>query len=193
MSPTAVKIFSALRRQMNGHITGAMELCGVQYGMNYGVSIPTIKDICAFYGPDHALAGELWRQEVRELRLAAIFIEDPVQVTLEQMILWSQKWSTLELAEQCAMQLFYKADDHLLLARHWVQTGNVLQKKAAYLIIGKSASGHVMDELQPFITAEASAYCLREIYKSCPLLRGQILSLAENVADLKWQIEALDY
>ena len=74
---TYIDVFVRLTRQMNGAVSQTMRELGgdqgMKYKMNYGVSLPTIKDIALEYYPNHALAEDLWRQEVREMQLAAVY------------------------------------------------------------------------------------------------------------------------
>lgn len=189
MSPIAIEIFTLLRRQMNGAVTGSMVCQGVTYGMNYGVSLPTIKDIAQRYAPNHSLAAELWRQEVRELKIAAAYIDDPTLVTAALMQQWSEQWTTVEMAEVCATSLFYLAPDMLATAHQWTCRGNDLQRHAGYMMAGKGAQLYSVAELEKFISVEASAYCLREIFKAHPSLRASISAIASQVADLEWQLE----
>jgi hypothetical protein len=42
----------------------------------------------------------LYRQQVRELKLAAAFVDDPQQVTPDQMRLWADGFANTELVEQ---------------------------------------------------------------------------------------------
>lgn len=51
----------------------------------------------------------LYRQQVRELKLAAAFVDDPQQVTPDQMRLWADGFANTELVEQVVYNLFRKA------------------------------------------------------------------------------------
>ena len=77
-------LLGELRREMNGAVTESMQRGEGGYGLNYGVSIPTIRAIAGRVGTDHAFARFLYRQDVRELRMAAPTIADPASVTLSR-------------------------------------------------------------------------------------------------------------
>lgn len=124
---TAKNVFAILariRREMNGAVAQAMRQRGIRYNLNYGVSIPTVKDIAAQYAPDHPLAETLWKQDVRELKLAAVIVEDPSKVTQSQMERWIADSPAGELVEYAAMNLFWKAPDALAIAVRWISMDN---------------------------------------------------------------------
>ena len=51
-----------------------MRYYGTPYGLNYGVSLSTLRRLARAEAPDHGFARYLYRQDVRELRLAALHI-----------------------------------------------------------------------------------------------------------------------
>lgn len=204
-----------LKIEMNGAVTDAMRDYGggVQgYGLNYGVSLPTIKDVARESAPDHELALALWRQDVRELKLAALFVDDPAQVTEGQMEAWASGWRVPELAEQCAMQLFWQSPDAFKQAAEWVglpQGEAALKRLAGFYMIGRLATalGAVPDAkiasllgspavFGPTAVEKSAAYALREIYRHRPALREQVSEVLgrvpREVADeVRWQVEYL--
>lgn len=214
---TTEKMVALMRRlkiEMNGAVTDAMrEYGGGQhgYGLNYGVSLPTIKDVAREYAPDHELALTLWKQDVRELKLAALFIDQPSAVTAAQMEEWAGDWRAPELAEQCAMQLFWRSPDAWQIIMKWcaLPTGKAPMKRlAAFYMLGKLAAGGTVSDasLSEILnngkafgrqTKERSAaYALREIYRHRPALRKQVMSslsrIPADVADeVRWQVEYL--
>lgn len=184
-----INIFKRLRVQMNGAVSQSMREGGIAYGMNYGVSLPTIKSIAREYYPDHSLAADLWRQEVREMRLAAIYVEDPAAVTVEQAELWSGGFLTTEIAQIAAMELLWRGPCATEIATTWFCSDNELQHLAACHIVGKLSDSLSAEQLRSFICTEGNAYMLREIYRAQPSLRPAIDSIKGSVNDLSWQIE----
>ena len=69
-----VALLRELRRERNGAVADSMRYYGTPYGLNYGVSLPTLRRIARAEAPDHGFARYLYRQDVRELRLAALHI-----------------------------------------------------------------------------------------------------------------------
>ncbi len=91
------ELLLALRREMNGAVAGAMRDGGIEYGLNLGVSVTTVRSIATRFAPDDELARRAWGSGVRELRLAALFIA-PAEA-LADVERWRSGVETLELAE----------------------------------------------------------------------------------------------
>lgn len=195
-----IEIFAKLKVEMNGAVTEAMQERGVSYGLNYGVSAITVKRAVKDYAPDHSLALALWRQQIREMKLAAIFVDNPQEVTAPQMEQWIDESKTIELAGQCAAQLFWRSPDAAQVVESWIARGTDSTKNTvALLMTGRLAHnallstataakivGYSLDSDAPLHLVEALRYALREIYASHTDLRDKILSIDD--AELQEQI-----
>ena len=60
-----VALLGELRRERNGAVADAMRCYGAPYGLNYGVSLPTLRKLARAETPDHDFARYLYLQEVR--------------------------------------------------------------------------------------------------------------------------------
>lgn len=109
-------LLGRLRREMNGAVVESMQRAGVKGMLNYGVSIPTIRSIAADEGCDHPFACYLYRQQVRELRLAACTIADPKALMAEEIDLWLDGSSSWEILDEVAQRLFSRADETFVRA-----------------------------------------------------------------------------
>lgn len=67
---------------------------GIRTKKAFGVSAPQLRQIAKELGQDHHLAGLLWRTGVHDARILAALIDDPKQVTTEQMDRWAQDFDT---------------------------------------------------------------------------------------------------
>ena len=205
-----VALLRRLRIEMNGAVTDAMRAYGGQpsgYGLNYGVSLPTIREVAAASAPDSELAALLWRQDVRELKLAALFIDDPQTLDADRMEQWADAWrGSAELAEQCAMQLFWRSPAAWTVAVRWATaTGaasDPLRRLAAFFMVGRLADADfaaLLADPTAFGThtdERSAVYALRETWRRRPALRPAVTGVLERlpagVADeVRWQIEYL--
>lgn len=98
-------LLAVIRKQTNGAVSDSMREKGMDWPLNYGVSIPAIKDAAGVYAPDHEFAKFLYRQEVRELRLAGIIIADPGSVMPEEIPFWIAGIINNEVAEHISFML----------------------------------------------------------------------------------------
>ena len=100
-----ITLLGAMRKQMNGAVADAMYYYGADYGLNYGVSLPTVRQIAREQEKDHALALYLYKQQVRELRLAALHIAQAEAITMEELPTWAEGVINSEIAEEMAFAL----------------------------------------------------------------------------------------
>lgn len=99
-----VGLLQKLRRERNGVWADTLvDNCSA--GMNYGVSLPTIRAIAREEGKDEEFARMLWQQDVRELKLVALYLIDPESLTMEVCDMIAKGLNDAELAEECAFAL----------------------------------------------------------------------------------------
>ena len=117
-----VALLRELRRERNGAVADSMRYYGTPYGLNYGVSLPTLRRIARAEAPDHGFARYLYRQDVRELRLAALHIACPACFT----------------PEEAAFALLSRAEAFPALFSAWIASPDALLQYAALLAAARS-------------------------------------------------------
>ena len=125
-----VALLGELRRERNGAVADAMCLCGKPYGLNYGVSLPTLRRIARAETPDHDFARYLYVQDVRELRLAALYIAQPERVTMDEAAFWAAGIINSEVAEEASFALLSRVGVQPELFRSWITASPLLQYAA---------------------------------------------------------------
>ena len=125
-----VALLGELRRERNGAVADAMCLCGKPYGLNYGVSLPTLRRIARAETPDHDFARYLYVQDVRELRLAALYIAQPERVTMDEAAFWAAGIINSEVAEEVSFALLSRVGVLPELFRSWITASPLLQYAA---------------------------------------------------------------
>lgn len=132
---TIKEVLLQIRRDMNGAVVGTMlDILGNERYVNYGVAVPTIKKCAMKYHPNHELALEMFNSEIRDLKIASIYIEDCDMVTKEQMQEWSNSFDEQDILENCCSMLFYKSKDALAMAEEWINS----YPYATMLIVAKN-------------------------------------------------------
>lgn len=119
-----IELLGNLRREMNGAVADSMYYSGKRYGLNYGVSIPTIRSIARNVQPDMSLATYLLTQQVRELQLAALHIVPVEELTTDNATSIEQHITNSELAEEASFALFGKCRCVNLLCERWMDSGD---------------------------------------------------------------------
>ncbi len=133
-----IELLGRLRKQMNGAVAESMSCHGEKYGLNYGVSIATVREIVASEAKDYDFAKYLYRQQVRELRLAACHIADPRSLTIDEFPFWSRGIANTELAEELAFALLSKIYDINSLMGVWSTESNELVAYAALMAAARN-------------------------------------------------------
>ena len=131
-------LLGELRRDRNGMAADAMCSYGGQYGVNYGVAAHTIRDRAKAEGKDHAFAEYLYRQDVRELRIAGLWIADAEEIKPSDFHFWAAGIINSEIAEQAAMALLADVERIDDLLAEWSQSDNVLLCYAAMLAAARN-------------------------------------------------------
>ena len=137
-SSRMVALLRELRRERNGAVADSMRYYGAPYGLNYGVSLPTLRRIARAEAPDHAFARYLYRQDVRELRLAALHIACPASLTPEEFPAWAAGIVNSEIAEEAAFALLSRAEAFPALFSAWIASPDALLQYAALLAAARS-------------------------------------------------------
>ena len=129
-----------MRKQMNGAVADAMFYYGENYGLNYGVSLPTVREIAQAEGHDHALAEYLFKQQVRELKLAAFHIADPTLINASNSALWANGITNSELAEEAAFALLRHSPAVMEIVAEWLRSESEWVVYAAMMAAARSSA-----------------------------------------------------
>lgn len=129
-------LLAELMRYKNGIVSDSMKEKGINYRRNYGVAVSDIKLITNRYTPNHILALELFEIGIRETMLAAIYLENPEEVNLEQMLLWSTKFNNSEIVEHASI-LFSKTPFVWNFASECFKSSTLFLHKMGWLILGR--------------------------------------------------------
>lgn len=135
-------LLRSLKVEMNGAVVGAMESRGMNYALNYGVSLPTIKSYAERYSPDNNFAKVLYSQQIRELRLAACFLAEPSKVTFEDSSFWLSGIETTEIADVLAMRVISKSPDSQAYILNWLEADSSLACYTALMTALRITSQH---------------------------------------------------
>lgn len=154
-------LLGRLRREMNGAVSESMTRAGLRGGLNYGVSIPTIRSIAREVEPDHGFARFLYRQQVRELRLAALHIARPECLTCEELDEWMAENPQREVLDELAMVLLSRAPQPILahLERVWLAGEDLAACYTALMALNRAEVNH--SQLWPAVVAALSRFSER--------------------------------
>ena len=133
-----ISLLGRVRKQMNGAVSESMATHGQQYGLNYGVSIATLREIAGGEAKDYTFAKYLYQQQVRELKICACHIADPKMVDTHEFPFWSRGITNAELAEELAFALLSKIYDINSLMGIWTTESNEMVAYAALMAASRN-------------------------------------------------------
>ncbi len=113
-----VALLAEMRRERNGAVADMMRYDGRRYGLNYGVSLPTLRMLARAEVQDADFARYLYLQDVRELHLAALHLMP--SDALSDIRFWADGIYNSEVAEETAFALLGRVPDFGELFVEWV-------------------------------------------------------------------------
>lgn len=126
-----------LRLAMNGVVSTSMREKGATYKLNFGVSIPKIKEIAAMFAPDPELAEALWQEDVRELKILATLLQPVDRFEREQAVRWASMVGQSEIAECYTTYLLQKLPYARELSLEWIGSSEELMQLQGFLLAAR--------------------------------------------------------
>ncbi len=175
-----------------------MSRYGITGSKVYGIKIPVLRKLAKEAGKrNHELALRLWSHGSREARIVASLIEDPKQLTEQQMDAWVQDFDSWEVCDQTIMNLFEKVPSSWGKAIQWSRAGEEFVKRAGFVMMArlgvsdKKAGDSKFETFLPIIKRGASDnrnfvkkavnWALRQIGKRNGHLNAKALETAYEI------------
>ncbi|MFA6403116.1 MAG: DNA alkylation repair protein [Salinivirgaceae bacterium] len=114
-------IMHSISRMQNGEISKILSKMGIEYRLNYGVSIPHLRQLVTGFEPNNELAFILWEKDIRETKILASILFENNTITFEQAIEIAGKLNNHELVEQFSRNLFSRLPFLILLMEQWLE------------------------------------------------------------------------
>ena len=134
-----VDIITYLEAQADPDAVKGMAKVAITGQSVYGVTLPVLREMAKKIGKDHELALKLWQNNNRETRILAPMIENPKQVTEEQMESWILDFDSWEVCDQCCMNLFEKLPSIHIKAEEWAGREEEFVKRTGFVLMARLA------------------------------------------------------
>jgi 3-methyladenine DNA glycosylase AlkD len=121
-----------------GAVEGAARF-GVHVRNILGVSAPALRKLAKEIGTDHKLAGQLWRTGIHDARVLATLIDDPAQVTPNQMERWAKDFDSWAVCDATCCCLFDKTPYAVDKAVEWTAREEEYVKRAGFVLMAALA------------------------------------------------------
>ncbi|MBR5877322.1 MAG: DNA alkylation repair protein, partial [Alistipes sp.] len=187
-----IALLGRMRKEMNGAVADAMFCYGKPYGLNYGVSLPTVRTIARQVERSNELADYLFKQQVRELQLAAMHIALPEQFSTEQVERWGEGIINSEMAEEMAFALLRHLSFIDEVYQAWARSENEFKVYSALLSAAKCKLSEKAQTLEPILEIATRYPTSRPIAKGIVALLSEAYRSEEQKPIVKSLLESLE-
>ncbi|MGA2676283.1 MAG: DNA alkylation repair protein [Methanobacterium sp.] len=175
-----------------------------RFGINsknaFGVKMPELRRMSKKAGKNHELAEKLWHAGYNETKILASLIEEPKNVTEDQMDKWAIGFNSWDICDQCCINLFYKTPFVYKKIFEWSERKEEFIKRAAFTLMAvlavhdEKATDNKFKQFYPLIIRESTDnrnyvkkainWALRQIGKKNRNLNNESIKIAEQIREI---------
>ena len=130
-------IKQSFRQMMDGAVAQSMRNKGVDYRLNWGATLPRLREKADEMGKDYDLAIALWKEDVRECKILATMLMPPEKMLPEVADIWMEQTTSLEIAEQAAFNLYQYLPYAGEKAYQWLASSDDLPQICGYHVLSR--------------------------------------------------------
>ncbi len=191
------KILADLKTMGSEKNRAGMARFGIATDKAYGVSVVELRKYGRAYKKQHDVARELWKTGIHEAQMLAAIIDDPAQVTPDQMDEWVKDFDSWDVTDTACTGLFDKTPYALQKIVEWTTREPEFEKRAGFALLAglawhsKTEPDATFIKLLPIIKREAhddrnfvkkaANWALREIGKRNAVLNKEAMKTAEEI------------
>ncbi|MCW3846460.1 DNA alkylation repair protein [Sphingomonas sp. LB-2] len=166
-----------------------------------GMSVNTIRQIAKPHRKQHGLALQLWEAGIYEARFLAVMVDDPAEVTPEQMDHWRSGFDNWATCDTACFDLFDRTPHAFAAIDRWAPLKGEFDRRASFALLASVALHLKKLPDQPFLDRlpliEAAAadprnfvkkgvsWALRGVGRRSPALHAASMALSERLAGSK--------
>ena len=130
-------IKQSFRQMMDGSVAASMRSKGVDYKLNWGATLPRLREKAEELGKNYDLAIALWKENVRECKILATMVMPADEVLPEVIDIWMEQTPTQEIAEQAAFNLYQHLPYAPAKAFAWIASPEPLYQLCGFHVISR--------------------------------------------------------
>jgi len=184
-------LLKVIKSRKNGEVADAMTQKGIVYKLNWGVSLIDLREIANNIEKDHVLALKLWNKQWRETLILATLVDQPAELTEEQMDFWTKTFENTEIAEQASANLWVKSKFAYVKALEWCRGKKYLVHYTGIHVVGRLAitNKQSIDEMfdpffEEFVTLAKDKRLYTVLYRTMIALGTRSKYLNNNSLEL---------
>jgi 3-methyladenine DNA glycosylase AlkD len=192
------EVIGFLKEKADASYLAGMQRYGIDNTKALGVRLPELRKLAKTIKKDHQLALRLWDTGLHEARLLASLIDDPTQVTEEQIDNWTKDFYSWDICDQVCGNLFDRTPFALSKALEFSTNEAEFIKRAGFVLMAeyavhdKKAANESFIALMPVIEREAwdnrnfvkkaVNWALRQIGKRNEVLKEIAIQTAQDIS-----------
>ena len=131
------EIKQSFRLMMDGMVAKSMRDKGLEYKLNWGATLPRLREKADEIGKNYDLAIALWKENVRECKVLATMIMPAERMLPEVADIWMEQTPNLEIAEQAAFNLYQYLPYAPAKAYTWMASEKELYQLCGFHILSR--------------------------------------------------------
>lgn len=136
---TIAEIIDRLKSLANTDNVAGMARYGINTENTLGVSMPVLRKMGKETGKNHELAQQLWDSGIHEARILASLVDDPKQVTADQLERWVLDLDSWDVCDQLCSNLIEKTLFAYAKAGEWSLREEEFVKRAGFVLMARMA------------------------------------------------------
>lgn len=165
------------RMAMNGVASASMRGYGLNYKLNFGVSIQKIKEIASRYESDKDLSETLWMDGTRELKILATLLYPIGDFSYETANRWVAQIPNQEIREQICVNLLQLLDFADCTGLEWANNEDENIRTTGYWLLVRRLLAKKMVEMPE---VDAFRYIWDDIFSENVSLRNAAVLFLKN-------------
>lgn len=130
-------IKQSFRQIMDGAVAKSMRDKGVEYKLNWGSTLPRLREMAEEIGKDYQLAIALWKEDVRECKILATMLMPADEMLPEVVDIWMEQVTSQEIAEQTAFNLWQYLPFAPEKAYQWIASDKEYEQLCGFHVLSR--------------------------------------------------------
>jgi len=140
--PRVDEALAWLRKHSKKSVRDGMARYAIPNDKALGVLMGDIQKLGKLLGRDHALARELWKTDVYEVRMLCAYVDEPERVTAAQMDAQARDFDNWAICDTLCFALWVHTPHAFAKIRKWATHRDEYVKRASFALLASMALRH---------------------------------------------------
>ncbi|MEO3944645.1 DNA alkylation repair protein [Gorillibacterium sp. CAU 1737] len=137
-----MEIVDRLRELSSPKTLQSMIRIGINPDQALGVTLPLMRKLAKEVGRNHELALQLWNSGYHEARILATMVDNPREVTEQQLESWSGEFDSWDVCDLTCRNLIEKTPFAIEKAMEWSSRQEEFVKRAGFVLMARISVSH---------------------------------------------------